>query len=90
MQNYTKSLNYDFIPSRNRKINVLSDKRKLLLLMGVEYVESLNPNVQLYFLLLKQWIRLLYKSIIYTFVAVNVLNITINIEIHYHSRMFEF
>ncbi len=60
MQNYTKSLNYDFIPSRNRKINVLSDKRKLLLLMGVEYVELLNRNVQLYFLLLKQWIRLLY------------------------------
>ena len=60
MQNYTKSLNYDFISSRNRKINVLSDKRKLLLLMGVEYVERLNRNVQLYFLLLKQWIRLLY------------------------------
>ena len=59
MQNYTKSLNYDFISSRNRKIDVLSDKRKLLLLMGVEYVERLNRNVQLYFLLLKQWIRLL-------------------------------
>ena len=59
MQNYTKSLNYDFISSRNRKIDVLSDKRKLLLLIRVEYVERLNRNVQLYFLLLKQWIRLL-------------------------------